>query len=73
VNSRPTSLTIVAAVAAGVALYFAQEIFIPIALGLMFTSLLRPVVRGLARIRIPASVGATLVTLSLLGIFVAAA
>jgi predicted PurR-regulated permease PerM len=44
VNSRPTSLTIVAAVAAGVALYFAQEIFIPIALGLMFTSLLRPVV-----------------------------
>jgi len=71
VNSRPTSLTIVAAVAAGVALYFAQEIFIPIALGLMFTSLLRPVVRGLARIRIPASVGATLVTLSLLGIFVA--
>jgi predicted PurR-regulated permease PerM len=71
VNSRSTSLTIVAAVAAGVALYFAQEIFIPIALGLMFTSLFRPVVRGLARIQIPAPVGATAVTLGFLGLFAA--
>ena len=58
---RSTSLLIVATVAAGVALYFAQEVFIPIALGLLFTALLRPIVQVLlSRFRIPAPATATL-------------
>jgi predicted PurR-regulated permease PerM len=68
---RSASLLIVATVAAGVALYFAQEIFIPIALGLVFTALLRPVVRALSRFRIPAPATATLVVLSCVGVFAA--
>jgi predicted PurR-regulated permease PerM len=65
---RSASLLIVATVAAGVALYFAQEIFIPIALGLVLTAPLRPVVRVLSRFRIPAPVTATLVVLGCLGL-----
>jgi predicted PurR-regulated permease PerM len=67
-GSRPASQLIVATVAAGIALYFAQEIFIPIALGLVLTAPLRPVVRVLSRFRIPAPVGATLVVLGCLGL-----
>jgi predicted PurR-regulated permease PerM len=66
---RSASLLIVATVAAGVALYFAQEIFIPIALGLLFTALFRPVVRVLLRFRIPAPATATLVVLGCLALF----
>jgi predicted PurR-regulated permease PerM len=65
---RSASLPIVATVAAGVALYFAQEIFIPIALGLVLTAPLRPVVRVLSRSRIAAPVTATLVVLGCLGL-----
>jgi predicted PurR-regulated permease PerM len=68
---RSASLLIVATVAAGVALYFAQEIFIPIALGLVFTALLHPVVSVLSRFRIPAPATATLVVLSCVGVFAA--
>jgi predicted PurR-regulated permease PerM len=71
VPARSTSLTIVAIVAAGAALYIAQEIFIPIALGLLFTALFRPVVRVLGNVRIPAPASATLIvlgSLALLGV-----
>jgi predicted PurR-regulated permease PerM len=63
-----TSLAIVAVVAAGAALFFAQEIFIPIALGLLFTALFRPIVRGLGEARVPAPLTATLVVLGCLGL-----
>lgn len=66
---RPASLTIIAAVAVCAALYFAQEIFVPISLGLLFTALFRPVVRVLARFRIPAPVTATLVVVGCLAAF----
>lgn len=68
VTSRPTSLLIVAIVAAGAALYLAQEVFIPIALGLLLTALLRPVVRVLLRIGLSAPVSATLIILVGLGL-----
>jgi predicted PurR-regulated permease PerM len=71
VTSRSISLTIVAVVAAGAALYVAQEIFIPIALGLLLTALFRPVVRVLANVGIPAPASATLIVvggLALLGV-----
>jgi predicted PurR-regulated permease PerM len=66
---RSASLLIVATVAAGIALDFAQEIFIPIVLGLLFAALFRPVVRVLSRSQIPAPATATLVVLICLGVF----
>ena len=66
------SMVIIATVAAGTALYVAQEIFIPIALGLLLTSLFRPLALGLARRGIPAPVTATLVVLGCLGVLTAA-
>ena len=66
---RSVSLLIVATVAAGIALDFAQEIFIPIALGLLFAALFRPVVRVFSRFRIPAPATATFVVLGCLGVF----
>ncbi len=63
-----TSVAIIAVVAAGAALFFAQEIFIPIALGLLFTALFRPIVTGLSEARVPAPVTATLVVLGCLGL-----
>ena len=63
------SLLIVATVAAGFALDFAQEIFIPIALGFLFAALFRPVVRVLSRFQIPVPATATLVVLICLGVF----
>ena len=69
VPGKPSaSLLIVATVAAGIALDFAQEIFIPISLGLLFAALFRPVVRMLSGFRIPAPVTATLVVLACLGL-----
>ena len=67
-TNRPASLTIIAIVAAGAALYFAQEVFVPIALGILFTALFRPVVRALSRVQVPAPVTATVVVLSVLAL-----
>jgi predicted PurR-regulated permease PerM len=49
------------------ALYVGREFFIPIALALLLNALLRPLVRGLERLRVPTVAGATLVVLGLLG------
>src|SRR3954447_4075309 len=62
------SLVIIATVAAGAALFVAQEIFIPIALGLLFTALFRPLVPMVSRVRIPAPATATLVVLGCLAL-----
>lgn len=67
-RATSTSVAIVAVVAAGAALFFAQEIFIPIALGLLFTALFRPIVHGLSEARVPAPLTATLVVLGCLGL-----
>ena len=68
--NRSTSLTILAMVAAAAVLYVAQEVFMPVALGLLFTALFRPVVQSLAGVGVREPVGATLVVilcLALLG------
>jgi predicted PurR-regulated permease PerM len=62
------SLTILASVAVAAALYVAQEVFIPIALGLLLTALFRPLVGALARIHIVPAVSATLIVLGCLGL-----
>ena len=67
-NSRSTSLTILAIVAAAAALYLAQEVFIPVALGLLLTSVFRPVVRALSRAHLSPPFGATLVTIGILAL-----
>jgi predicted PurR-regulated permease PerM len=69
--NRSASLTIVAVVAAGAALYLAQEVFVPIALGLLLTALFRPVVQVLSEARIPEPVSATLIVVGLLGLVAA--
>src|ERR671921_3053886 len=71
-TSRSGSLTILTTIAAAAALYLAQEVFIPVALGLLLTALFRPVVRALSGIHISDPVGATLVTIGFLGLIGAA-
>jgi predicted PurR-regulated permease PerM len=69
IEKRPATLVIIATVVAGAALYFAQEVFVPIALGLLFTALFRPLVPILFRLGIPAPVTATLVVVGVLALF----
>jgi predicted PurR-regulated permease PerM len=71
-GTRSTSLIIVAIVAAGATLYVAQEIFVPIALALLFTAVFRPLVRMLAGIGLPAPASATLIVLGCLALLGAA-
>jgi len=71
-RTRSASLVIIATVAAGAALFFAQEIFIPLALGFLFTALFRPLVQGLKEVKIPAPLSATLIVLGCLGLLGAA-
>src|ERR671922_707404 len=51
-------------------LYIGRTFFIPIALALLLNALLRPLVRGLERLHVSTVVGATLVSLGLLGALV---
>jgi predicted PurR-regulated permease PerM len=53
------------------ALYVGRAFFIPLALALLLNALLRPLVRGLERLCVSTAVGATLVSLGLLGVLVA--
>jgi predicted PurR-regulated permease PerM len=67
-SGRSIGIALIATVATAAGLYFAQEVFIPVALGLLFTALFRPVVDVLGRVRIPAPVSATLIVLGCLGL-----
>jgi predicted PurR-regulated permease PerM len=66
----PVALNIIAAIVSVAALYLGREFFIPVALALCFNALLRPVVHGLERLRIPTALGAAIVVLGGLGIAV---
>ena len=55
------------------ALALGREFFIPIALALCFQALLTPLVRGLARLRIPPPAGAAIVVLGALAVLVVGA
>ena len=62
----------VLAILAGIGtLYIGRTFFIPIALALLLNALLRPLVRGLERLHVSTVVGATLVSLGLLGALIA--
>src|SRR5436190_5450180 len=49
-------------------MYFMRSILLPIVLALLLSFLLRPIVRGLARLKIPLSVGAALILIGLLAL-----
>jgi predicted PurR-regulated permease PerM len=63
---------VLATLAVIAALYVGREFLAPIALAILFTALLRPVVRWLERLRIPAPGGALLVLVALTGLLVGA-
>ncbi|MEX0717689.1 MAG: AI-2E family transporter [Planctomycetaceae bacterium] len=58
---RPIALRILTGLAVGYTLYFAGAILFPILLAMVLALLLRPVVRALARLRIPEVAGAGIV------------
>ena len=49
-------------------IYFMRSILLPIVLALLLSYLLRPIVRGLARLKIPLPVSAALILIGLLGL-----
>jgi predicted PurR-regulated permease PerM len=49
-------------------IYFMRSILLPIVLALLLSYLLRPIVRGLARLSIPLPIGATLLLIGLFGL-----
>src|SRR2546423_11483326 len=49
-------------------IYFMRSILLPIVLALLLSYLLRPIVRGLSRLRIPLPVGATFLLIGLFGL-----
>ncbi len=67
---RTVSLATLAAIAAVGALYLGRSFFVPIAVALLFNALLRPVVRALERVGLPAPAGAAVVVLSFVAILV---
>lgn len=50
-------------------IYFLRSLLLPIVFALLLSYLLRPIVRGLAKIRISTHIGAALLLLSLIGVF----
>jgi predicted PurR-regulated permease PerM len=67
-QARSVSIVILATLAVIGALYIGREFFIPIALALLLNALLRPLVRGLEGLRVPAAAGAVIVVLGFLGV-----
>ena len=71
-RAQAVSIVILTILAGIGTLYVGRELFIPLALALLLNALLRPIVRSLERLRVSTAVGATLVSLGLLGVLVAA-
>src|SRR5207249_5586951 len=69
-RAQEVSLVILATLAGIGALYVGRAFCIPIALALLLNGLLRPLVRGLERLRVSTVVGAAMVSLGLLGALV---
>lgn len=59
------ALVVIATVAVGALLYFAREVFVPVALAILFALVLSSTVEGLHRFRIPRAVSAFLMLLIL--------
>ena len=64
---RPSPLIILAVLASLYTLYFARAFLLPVTFAILLTFLLSPSVRWLARLHIPAPLGAAIVVLALIG------
>ena len=71
-NVRTVALVLLALAAVTTGLYYGRYVFVPIALAVVFTALLRPVVRMLERVKVPTSLAATLVMLASLAVLAGA-
>ena len=71
-SSRPAALTILATLAVVAALYFGRAFLVPIALAVLFNTLLRPFVRRLEAAHVSTPVGATVVLTVVLGVLAVA-
>ena len=67
VNLRNTSLVVLAALAGLYVLHWAQAVFVPLLLGLMFSYALTPLVNRMVRLGLPRGLSAALVVLGILG------
>ncbi|MEO7366946.1 MAG: AI-2E family transporter [Gemmatimonadaceae bacterium] len=67
-RARSIDLTILAVLAVLYTLYFSRDFLLPIVFAVLLNFLLSPVVRWLARFRIPPPLGAGLIILALLGL-----
>ncbi len=67
VNARGMALGIIATVSFVYALQWAQDFLVPLLLGILLAYTLNPLVMWLERIKIPRPIGATLVTVAMLG------
>jgi predicted PurR-regulated permease PerM len=68
VNARGLALGIIATIAFVYALQWSQEFLVPLLLGILIAYTLNPVVMWLERCKIPRVIGATLVTVAMLGL-----
>lgn len=67
-RARSSNLTVLTVLAVLYTLYFAREFLLPIVFALLLSFLLSPVVRVLARFRIPTPLGAGIIILAILGL-----
>src|SRR5690242_17337179 len=67
-STRSAGIVVLASLAVIAALYVGRELLIPIALAMLFTALLRPLVRRFERAGLSAAVGSTVVMIVLLGV-----
>ncbi|HEX8906882.1 MAG TPA: AI-2E family transporter [Longimicrobiaceae bacterium] len=66
-RTRSVGITTLTVLALLYTLYFARPFLLPLVFALLLSFLFGPVVRGMARVRIPPPIGAALVVLALLG------
>ena len=69
---RTAAVVLIAITLTFAGLYFGREVFIPFFMALVFTALLRPVVRALEKVRVPTGLAATLVVLGMIAALVGA-
>src|SRR5437773_8795128 len=65
---RSAGIVVLATLAVFGTLYVGRELFVPVALAVLFTGLLRPLVRPFERAGLPAPIGGTIVMVLLLGL-----
>jgi len=71
-RARTVAVVLIAVAITFAGLYFGRAVFVPVALSVAFTALLRPVVRWMERVKIPTWLGSTVVVLVALALLAGA-